>query len=99
MVGKGVMTGTTKSSADLPPRLKRLLYQSWRRGTREMDLLLGRFADATIASWSDRDAAEMEALLSVPDPELYRWITGQDEIPDNHRSAVLERVIQFHRAG
>lgn len=92
------MSGTTKSSADLSPRLKRLLYQSWRRGTREMDLVLGRFADATIAGWTDREIDEMEALLAVPDVELWRWITGQDEIPFNHRSAVLERVIAFHGA-
>jgi antitoxin CptB len=93
------MTGTARSSADLEPRRKRLLFHAWHRGTREMDLLLGRFADATIAEWTEDEVAQMEALLRVPDTELYRWITGQDEVPDNHRSAVLDRVIAFHRAG
>jgi antitoxin CptB len=91
------MSGTTRSSADLEPRKKRLLFQSWHRGTREMDLLLGRFADATIEGWSDADIADMEELMRVPDPELYRWITGQTAIPDNHRSPILSRVIAFHR--
>lgn len=93
------MSGTTRSSADLPPRLKRLLFQSWHRGTREMDLLLGRFADETIGDWSETDTAEMEALLTVPDVELYRWITGQSDIPDNHHSAMLDKVIAFHQGG
>ena len=64
-----------------------------------MDLLLGRFADATIDQWTDADVADMEALMSVPDPELYAWITEQADVPENHQSAVLERVIQFHKAG
>lgn len=93
------MTGTTRSSDGLPPRKKRLLYQTWHRGTREMDLLLGRFADATIGDWSEDEVEGMEALLKVPDPELYRWITGQAQVPANHRSPVLSRVIAFHKAG
>ena len=40
------MTGTTRSSAGLDERRRRLLYRSWHRGTREMDLIMGRFADA-----------------------------------------------------
>lgn len=91
------MTGTTRSSADLEPRKKRLLFQSWRRGTREMDLLLGRFADATIGDWSEADMTDMEALLQVPDAELYGWITGQNDIPSHRRSPVLARVIGFHK--
>ncbi|MEM0906867.1 MAG: succinate dehydrogenase assembly factor 2 [Pseudomonadota bacterium] len=91
------MTGTTRSSADLEPRKKRLLFQAWHRGTREMDLLLGRFADATIGSWDDDELDQMDRLLAVPDTELYRWITEQDTIPDNHMSPMLQRVMDFHK--
>lgn len=91
------MSGTTRSSADLEPRKKRLLFLSWHRGTREMDLILGQFADATIGDWSDEDVVAMEELMRVPDPELYRWITGQTDVPDNHSSPILSRVIAFHR--
>ncbi|MEO1104968.1 MAG: succinate dehydrogenase assembly factor 2 [Devosia sp.] len=90
------MTGTTRSSADLDPRRKRLLFHAWHRGTREMDLLLGRFTDAVIADLDEAALAEMEALMRVPDGELYRWITGQDAVPANHQSATLNRVIAFH---
>ncbi|WP_108660705.1 succinate dehydrogenase assembly factor 2 [Acuticoccus kandeliae] len=91
------MTGTTRSSADLEPRRKRLLFHAWHRGTREMDLLLGRFADETIDAWTEEEVEQMEALMRVPDTELYRWITEQDEVPPNHRSTVLDRVIAFHK--
>jgi len=92
------MTGTVRSSAELEPRRKRLLFQAWHRGTREMDLLLGRFADATITGWTDQETVEMEEILRVPDTELYRWITGQAPVPENHRSRMLTRVIDFHKA-
>jgi antitoxin CptB len=92
------MTGTVRSSAELEPRRKRLLFHAWHRGTREMDLLLGRFADATIQDWTEEETEEMEQILRVPDPELYRWITGQAPVPDNHRSGMLSRVIAFHKA-
>jgi antitoxin CptB len=46
------MTGSTRSSDGLDDRRKRLLFRCWHRGTREMDLILGRFADAEIATLS-----------------------------------------------
>jgi len=92
------MSGTTRSSADLPPRRKRLIFQSWHRGTREMDLLMGRFTDEHIDLLTDAELTEFEALLNVPDTELYRWITEQDDVPANHQSAILDKVISFHKS-
>jgi antitoxin CptB len=46
------MTGTTRSSADLDPRRRRILVRAWRRGIREMDLVIGGFADAEIGTGS-----------------------------------------------
>lgn len=62
-----------------------------------MDLLMGRFADATITDWSEADCDAMEQVMRVPDPELYAWITEQAEIPENHRWPILDRVIAFHK--
>ena len=49
------MTGTTRSSADIEPRRKRILFRCWHRGIREMDLVLGAFADAEISTLSDAE--------------------------------------------
>ena len=57
------MTGTTRSSAGLDDRRKRLLFRCWHRGTREMDLILGGFADVHIGDLSDQDIEELENLL------------------------------------
>lgn len=90
------MTGTERSSDGLEVRRKKLLFHAWHRGTREMDLLLGRFADATIADLSDLEVAEFEALMEVPDPDLYAWIAGQADIPDIWNEGILRKIIAFH---
>ena len=93
------MTGSTRSSEGLNERQRRLLFQSWHRGIRETDLLLGRFADAHIADLSDRDLDTYERLLDVPDHDLYLWVSGELEIPEIHRSDLLERIVRFHNGG
>lgn len=77
---------------------RKLRFRAWRRGFREMDLLMGAFADEEIASMSDEDVAEFERLLGTPDWEVYAWIIGQREAPDNFKSPVLDRLIAFRYA-
>ena len=74
---------------------KKLTFRAWRRGFREMDLLLGAFADAHMAEMNDQEVTEFERLLATPDWEVYAWIIGQKPIPDNHQSSVLDRLIAF----
>ena len=93
------MTGTTISSDGLPLRRKRILFRAWHRGTREMDLLLGRYADSAIASMAEEDLGTFEALMEVPDRDLFAWITGKEPVPDNYDTVVYRRVVAFHMQG
>jgi antitoxin CptB len=90
------MTGTIRSSAGLGARRRRLLYRLWHRGTREMDLIMGRFADAAIGELTDAEIAELEVLAEVPDPELYAWVTGERPVPPNYDIAVFRHLRDFH---
>lgn len=63
-------------------RLKKLRLRSWRRGTKEMDLILGGFANDTLEQLSDEDLAIYEAILAENDQDLYRWVTAQDAPPE-----------------
>ncbi|HEU0221537.1 MAG TPA: succinate dehydrogenase assembly factor 2 [Paracoccaceae bacterium] len=72
-------------------RLRRLRYQSARRGMREMDLLLGRFAETGLAALGGAELATYEALLAEPDPDLFAWITGQTPAPERYRP-LLARI-------
>jgi antitoxin CptB len=89
------MTGSTRSSGGLDDRRKRLLFRCWHRGTREMDLILGRFADAEIADLSDGDMTELERLIDVPDPDLYAALTGDKPLDPEYASALFDRIKAF----
>jgi antitoxin CptB len=98
-VGLGFdMTGTTRSSGGLDDRRKRLLFRCWHRGTREMDLILGRFADAEIANLSDDELGTLERLIEVPDPDLYAALTGDAPLSPEHASALFDRIKAFRAA-
>jgi antitoxin CptB len=90
------MTGSTKSSEGLDVRRRRLLFRSWHRGIREMDLIMGRFADAHLASLSDGELDAYERLIEVPDPDLYAWISGEAPAPAEYQTALLKRLRDFH---
>jgi len=89
------MTGSTRSSGGLDDRRKRLLFRCWHRGTREMDLILGRFADAEIADLSDGDLAELERLIELPDPDLYSALTGDQPLDPQYAGALFDRIQAF----
>jgi antitoxin CptB len=89
------MTGSTRSSGGLDDRRKRLLFRCWHRGTREMDLILGRFADAEIANLSDEELAHLEYLMDVPDPDLYAALTGNMPPPPEYANGLFARIKSF----
>jgi antitoxin CptB len=89
------MTGSTRSSGGLDDRRKRLLFRCWHRGTREMDLILGRFADAEIANLSDDELTELERLIETPDPDLYAALTGDRPLAPEEAGALFERIKSF----
>lgn len=89
------MTGSTLSSADLDPRRRRLLFRAWHRGIREMDLILGQFADTEIMTLEGSDLDEFEAILGEDDNDLFKWICGKAEIPPYLRTPLFERILCF----
>ena len=73
-------------------RLERLKFRSWHRGMREMDLLLGSFADAHLAAFSPDQLDQYEALLLQSDPDLYNWITGVETVPPEFNHNVMQKI-------
>jgi len=76
-------------------RHKRLKMRSWRRGTKEMDLILGPFADQQLISLSDKELDLYELLLEENDQELYPWITTGIDAPANY-AGLFELVRTYH---
>jgi antitoxin CptB len=77
---------------DLSPRRRRLLFRAWHRGTKEADLMIGRFVADNVASFSDAELDELEAVLEQPDVDLADWLSGRREIPAEIRTPMLDRM-------
>ncbi|KAA5804882.1 succinate dehydrogenase assembly factor 2 [Alkalicaulis satelles] len=79
-------------------RRKRLLFRAWRRGFKEADLIMGRFAEARLETLSSDELDAFERLLDAPDTEVYGWITGTIETPRNFDTPVLDalKAFRFH---
>jgi antitoxin CptB len=60
---------------------KRLKFRSWHRGTREMDLILGRFADRHLVAMEREQLDGYARLLEESDPDIYDWLTGREAPP------------------
>ncbi|TAK50138.1 MAG: succinate dehydrogenase assembly factor 2 family protein [Xanthobacteraceae bacterium] len=92
------MTGIGRSSDGLDNRRKRLLFRCWHRGTREMDLIIGRFADAHLGLLTEAEADELERLIELPDVDLYAAITGAAPIAPRFAGGVFEKIRAFRVA-
>lgn len=93
------MTGTVKSSAGLDVRRRRILFRAWHRGTREMDLLMGRFADAMIEDLTEEEVGAFEVLIEVQDPDLFAWINGSAEVPAEMDTPMFRKFKAWHLSG
>jgi antitoxin CptB len=71
-------------------RIKRLNMRSWRRGTKEMDLILGPYADARLAQMDEAGLADFDALLEEADTDLLPWIMGQTAAPAAYAALILQ---------
>ena len=78
-----------------PNRLNKLKFRAWHRGFLENDLILGPFADKHVAGLSAEDLDLFEALLEIPDQDLYGWIVGLKPTPPEHDTPLMARIQAF----
>lgn len=78
--------------ADLDNRRKRLIFRSWHRGTREMDLIMGTFAERHVPGMDEDELGLYEELLHTPDPDVYDWVSRQKPVPANVMNKVIEKL-------
>ena len=63
-----------------------------------MDFLMGRFADTVLETLDDEQLQRFEALLELPDPDVYAWVLGQKPVPETQRSDVLDLFLEMIKA-
>ncbi len=77
-------------------RRKRLLFRCWYRGTQEIDLIFGRFAETSLTGLSIAQLDRLEALLDCTDAELFDWVTGRCTPPTAYEHDVMRLLRSSH---
>jgi antitoxin CptB len=90
------MTGMGRSSEGLDERRRRLLFRAWHRGIREMDLIMGRFADSHIAQLDADHLTQFEHLTELQDVDVLSWITGECPVPKEYDTPLFWQMRDFH---
>lgn len=81
----------------LDGRRRRVRYRAWHRGTKEMDLVLGPYADAHAAMLDAAGLERLEALMDEADTDLLRWVMGQEAPPAGVDGELLGRLVDFRQ--
>ena len=89
------MTGYTGLD-DIDTRRRRAAFRSTHRGTKEMDIMLGRYAAAVLPELTDPELARFELFLQLPDPELQGWLLDGTAIPAAAFAPIVANVRKFH---
>ncbi|MGE4528957.1 MAG: succinate dehydrogenase assembly factor 2 [Rhodospirillaceae bacterium] len=76
-------------------RRKRLMFRSAYRGMKELDLVIGAFAEAKLAGFGAEELRQYEAILDVPDSDLLDWLCGKSEVPTAMDTAVMRELMEF----
>lgn len=85
------------NDSELKSKRGRLRFRAWHRGTREMDLLLGSFADQYIQQWDVSSLQCFSELLDENDVDLYEWYTKQSDPSDFIiKNPILQLFLKHH---
>ena len=82
---------------DLDIRRRRALYRATHRGTKEMDVLLGRYAEAVLPGLDAGGLEQLERLLTLPDPDLQGWILGGKSVSEDEFTDAIAAMRRFHK--
>ncbi len=90
------MSGAQAKTLELNARQRRILFRSWHRGMREVDLLLGRFVNNEIGNLGSSELDDYELLLEAQDRDIFSWLTGEAETPSAYDTPVFRKILAFH---
>ena len=82
---------------DIEIRRKKALFRARRRGFKELDLIFAAFADAHLMALQEPELDRFEALLSVPDWQMFDWVMGNDAVPHAYDHEVFARLCAYRK--
>jgi len=82
---------------DLENRKKRLKFRAWHRGIKEVDLVLGPFADQHLDGMDEAEVEDFETLVAIPDQDIYDWLCERRTLIGRYRTKLHEQIFDFSR--
>lgn len=92
------MAPSKDAGEDIAMRRRRLKYRAWHRGTKEMDLVLGPYADAHADGFGEAELLRLETLMDEEDTDLLKWVMGREPVPETVDGPLLAEIIAFRIA-
>ena len=80
---------------ELNAERRKLHFRSCHRGIKEMDIIFGKFADVALGDLSEEELPDYQRILELPDDKLFSWATGREDVPDDVRSPLLDRLLSL----
>jgi antitoxin CptB len=74
---------------------RRLSWRASRRGIKEMDIIVGGYADTHLPNMSAQELVTFEALLEIPDQQLLSWVTRQEDVPLDLQKPMLMDILAY----
>jgi antitoxin CptB len=84
--------------SSLDPLRKKLLWRATHRGIKEMDIVVGGFAETNLATMNQNEIKLFEDILELSDQDLLGWMTRQSGIPTDQDSQLLRRMLRLDPA-
>jgi|TARA_B100000929_G_C15441323_1_gene398096 antitoxin CptB len=78
---------------DLETNKKKIIYKASHRGSKEMDILLGNFINKYIDLFNENELNLFDSILECDDEDIYQWILGKKDIPENYSNRTLQLLI------
>ena len=84
------------SGSDVGMRRRRALWRATHRGSKEMDFLLGRYAEAVLDGMNANDISIFERLIDIPDPDIENSVLEGHSLGDPDLDELMRQVRRFH---
>jgi len=84
------------SGSDVGMRRRRALWRATHRGSKEMDFLLGRYAEAVLDGMNAKDISIFERLIDIPDPDIENSVLEGHSLGDPDLDELMRQVRRFH---
>ncbi len=83
---------------ELNTKIKRLVYQSFYRGCKETDIILGKFAKRYLHTFNNEEVELFEELLKIDDRDIFNWVSRKEPVPQDMNNKIISLLVNFNVA-